>query len=351
MDRPRVAIIGAGPAGLAAAWRLRDAPVEVVVVDKSRGVSGRAASRTRHGARFDFGANYFKLDTPELERLVLQELPGEGLVRIAGDVWTFDGAGRIAPGDPVQNRQAKWTYSSGISTLGKHLAAAARADVRFATRVTALRRATGAWQLVTEDPAAGSGGAFDAVLLTAPAPQAREILAASEITGAELHTIDASLAAARYHQQWCFALGFQRSIEPRPECFALINSDRSHAIAWLSFENDKPGRELGGSTVIMVQMSPAWSARHFDASAETLLPEVHQAALSLLGLEDRPVEWFDSQRWRFAHTYQAAEANGLAGAESAGLFFAGDALVGKGRVGASMTTGLRAAERITARLC
>jgi len=350
MSVPRVAIIGAGPSGLAAAWRLRDAPVAVTVFEKSRGVAGRAASRTRHEARFDYGANYIKLDTPELENIVQQQLPVDDLVQILGNVGTFDKAGLIAPGDPAQNRQAKWTYASGISTLGKHLAAASAADVRLATRVTALTTDAQGWHIATDEAAGGDKLAFDAVLMTPPAPQSRDILASSDIGGVDLPTIDAALAKARYHRQWCFALGFQQPLESRPDSFALINSDRDHAIAWLSFENDKPGRPLGGSTVIMVQMSPDWSERHFDATAEELLPEVRGAALSLLGLDDRPVGWFDSQRWGYAHPYEPADRNGLSVAEHQGLFFAGDALVGKGRVGESMLTGLRAAERIAAQL-
>jgi predicted NAD/FAD-dependent oxidoreductase len=283
-----------------------------------------------------------------LERIVRQELPVDDLVQIPGDVWTFDGAGQLAPGDPAHNRQPKWTYSSGISTLGKHLARAAAAEVHLQTRVTALRHVDGAWRLVTEGPNRVDHGAFDALLLTPPAPQSRDLLAVSEAAGVDLPAIEAALARSRYHLQWCFALGFEQPLENRPPSFALINSDRAHDIAWLSFENDKPGRELGGSTVVMVQMSPAWSERHFEATAEQLLPQVRRSALSLLGLDDRPVEWFDSQRWRFAHPYQPADIEGLTAAESEGLFFAGDALVGKGRVGESMATGLRAAERIAA---
>ena len=350
MSEPRVAIIGAGPSGLAAAWQLRDAPVAVTVFEKSRGVAGRAASRTRHEARFDYGANYIKLSSPELEELVRQQLPVDDLVQIPGNVSTFDKTGHIAPGDPAYNRQAKWTYASGISTLGKHLAAASAADLRLVTRVTALRADAKGWHIATEEAAGSEKMAFDAVLMTSPAPQSRDILASSDIAGINLPTIDAALAKARYHQQWCFALGFQQPLESRPDSFALINSDREHKIAWLSFENDKPGRQLGGSTVIMVQMSPAWSERHIDATAEKLLPEVRGAALSLLGLDDRPVDWFDSQRWRYAHPYKSADSDGLSVAERQGLFFAGDALVGKGRVGESMITGLRAAERIAAQL-
>ena len=56
--KKRLAIIGAGPAGLAAAWKLRDAgDIEITMFEKSQGVFGRAATRSRHGVRLDPGAN------------------------------------------------------------------------------------------------------------------------------------------------------------------------------------------------------------------------------------------------------------------------------------------------------
>ena len=56
----RVAVVGAGLSGLAAAFKLREQKVEVCLFEKSRGLSGRAASRSRNGCRYDYGANYFK---------------------------------------------------------------------------------------------------------------------------------------------------------------------------------------------------------------------------------------------------------------------------------------------------
>ena len=199
MRNPRVAIIGPGVSGLAAAWRLRDSPIDVVVVEISRGVSGRAASRTRNGARIDIGANYFKLESPELEQLVLRELSQEGLVEIEGDVWTFDKEGKIYPGDPLQNQQVKWTYSSGISTLGKHLATAAAADLRLQERVCSLRYLGGHWHLENEACVRDNREPFDAVLVTAPAPQARDILDRSELEGIDCSVVNEALDLSLIH--------------------------------------------------------------------------------------------------------------------------------------------------------
>jgi len=126
MLAPRLAIIGAGLSGLAAAWKLRDSSVACSCFEKSRGVSGRATSRTRHDVRLDPGANYIKAEPEEIEHLLVEELPTEDLIRIPGDVWTFDESGSLSPGDPGLNATPKWNYRNGISTLGKLLAAGFR---------------------------------------------------------------------------------------------------------------------------------------------------------------------------------------------------------------------------------
>ncbi len=346
----RIAIVGAGPAGLAAAWRLREAPVDVQIFEKSRGVSGRAASRTLHGARFDPGANYFKLESEGLQELVLQTLPTSELVRIEAEVWTFDGQGQLAPGDPVYNQQPRWTYSTGISTLGKLLAAAAAAPIHRGCRITGLRRRNRQWSLLTEEGGAQEGADFDAVLLTPPAPQAVDLITHSELDPQTTATLITALKQSRYHAQLCFALGFKVPLKRPDRCFAMINTDRAHDVAWLSFENDKPGRELGGHTVMMVQMSPDWSAEHLEQDPDQLVPIVAEHALSLLGPDRPPLAWSDSHRWRYAHPYQAADKSGLETGAGAGLYFAGDALVGKGRVGGAMQTGIEAAEQMLGHL-
>ena len=85
--RKRLAIVGAGPSGLAAAWRLRDVPeIDVTVFEKSNGVFGRAATRTRHGVRLDPGANYFRTDLPEIASMVHSQLQSDDLIEIAGAI-------------------------------------------------------------------------------------------------------------------------------------------------------------------------------------------------------------------------------------------------------------------------
>jgi len=57
VSAPDVAVLGAGPAGLACAWELASRGARVVVLEASQRVGGLAATTERDGFRFDQGGH------------------------------------------------------------------------------------------------------------------------------------------------------------------------------------------------------------------------------------------------------------------------------------------------------
>src|SRR5215212_5671946 len=116
---PDLAIIGAGVAGLAAARALRQRRpgLAITICEQNRELGGRLATRRREGYIFDHGAQNLRAPTPELARLLTAELPSDQLCDIGLPVWTFDGAGVLAQGDPAQNAEPKWIYRDGLDRL------------------------------------------------------------------------------------------------------------------------------------------------------------------------------------------------------------------------------------------
>ena len=76
-----VAVLGAGPAGLTAAYRLVQRGVPVVVFEAGEAVGGLARTETRDGYRFDLGGHRFFTKSPEVEALWEEMLGDELLVR------------------------------------------------------------------------------------------------------------------------------------------------------------------------------------------------------------------------------------------------------------------------------
>jgi len=343
----QLAIVGAGVSGLATAWALRDAPLDITVFEKSRGYSGRAATRRRDGLCYDHGANYFKLHSEEVERIVRHELPSDQLAPIDRDVWTFNAAGTLQEGDAASNAHGKWTYRRGINTIGKLLAADASADVQRQTRVQHLeQQAEGGWVVYATEGAAL--GTFDGVVLTPPAPQTRQLIHDSTLDDEVRLALLDGLQPASYASQFTIVLGYPRTIERPGDFYALLNADRDHPIAWLSFEEDKPGHVPDGQSVLILQMAPDWTEAHYEASHDALVERAVRLAGDLLRTECTHPAWTDHQRWRYALPTAAADRERLQDAEAAHLFVTGDALIGKGRVNRALEAGLRCAERIQA---
>lgn len=342
--KQRIALIGAGPAGLATAWAVRDEPVEAIFFEKSRGVSGRATTRRRHGAAYDHGANYFKTTHPAVHHLVHTALPTADLVRIERPVWTFDGGGTLRPGDPAHEAAPKWNYRGGINTLGKLLAASLPFEVRAQVRVERLAQTPAGWQLTSAE--GDDLGLFDAVVLTPPAPQTRDLLAAGHLDDALQARLLAATGAVSYRAQLAFMLAFAPSLERPHPFYALVATDAAHPVAWLGFEDDKPGHVPAGESLLVVQMAPGWSKKHYDTPPKHLLPEVVRAVESLLGAPLPSPRWTDHQRWRYALPNGAADAEALAAGAAVGLFFAGDWVAGEGRVAAALQSGLDTGARL-----
>ena len=343
-----IAIIGAGVSGLTAAYELSRAGHRVVVLEKSRGLSGRAGTR-RHGAvSVDHGANFFRTKDPEIAHLIHEVLPTDELVEVSGEVWTFDHSGTILRGDAVQNGEPKYSYRRGINTLGKLLQVASGAEIRREVHIASLEREEEHWLL--RDSRGTSHGLFDVVITTAPAPQSMQLLRASEIAEPLLTTLLDALRVSRYHAQFSFILGYDESLSPSRGFHALVNSDGTHAVSWLSFEEDKPGHVPLGASVLVVQMSPSWTSRRIECPPEDILPEVLEKVSALVPEVEEKPDWWDSQCWMLASPRSAVDLGSLRTGEKENLFFAGDGLCGRGRVPLAMSSGLESARRVMAKI-
>lgn len=336
-----LAIVGAGASGAAAAYRLKETDCDVTVFEKSRGVCGRAATRRNNGCRYDHGANYVKSGSERVDRLLTETLPTEGLVDIEEPVWTFGSDGDIGPGEERDER--KWTYEAGITQLAKRLFAEADAEIRFETRIERLDREGTDWRL--HDTDGGGLGSFDAVLLTPPAPQTADLLAASSWADPRLETLHDAVDAVPFRTIYTVVLNYDFELDY--PWYALLNTDREHEVGWLAREELKPGHVPDGQTLLIAQMSPAWSVERYDDPSDEVKADAAGLVADLLdGERLADPQWTDRQGWRYALPDDGAETEALRTTEDAGLYVAGDWTVGEGRVHRAVETGLDAAERI-----
>lgn len=335
-----LAIVGAGPAGAAAAYRLRDSDRDVTVFEKSRGVCGRAATRRRDGCVYDHGANYVKPGEGPVGDLV-RELGEDGLVDIEAPVWTFDGEEEIAPGR--DSDEPKWTWETGITQLAKCLFARTDATLREETRIDSVARTPSGWTLVATD--ARRFGEFDDVLLTPPAPQTADILADAHWDDDRCDALRLAAADVPYRSIVTAVLHYPFELDR--EWYALVNTDDAHAVGWLSREACKDGHVPDGEELLVVQMAPDWSREQYDTAASEQAGVAAEHAASLLDDDRlRGPDWTDTRGWRYALPDEAVEPGPVEAAREAGLRVAGDWVAGEARVRAAVESGLAAADRI-----
>jgi renalase len=337
-----IAILGAGSSGLAAAHTLRAAGHVVKLFEQSRDVGGRATTRKRNGFTYDTGAQYIKPGSPVSISLVTERFRAPDLIDISKPVWIFDRTGRIQEGDPLQNAEPKWCYRSGLITLAQRMAKGL--DIQFETPIHHIQQTRTGWSLF--DTLGQHRGQFEQLLITFPTPQARELIEAS--TGADdLRTaICSQLDKARYNPLLSVMLGYRPTPQLRPY-YALVNTDKAHAISWLAWEHEKaPERVPEGTGLLIAQMAPQYSHEHWHTPDEALVQDVAQRVAALIDEHlPRPI-FTDVQRWRYALPSERADASALnALALPYALAFCGDAFVG-GRVHLALEHGVSVAQQI-----
>ena len=140
----RVAVVGAGMAGLTAARTLAGAGLEVTLLDKSRGPSGRMATRRTAARAFDHGAQFFTVRDARFGR-ALQATQAPLAPWRATFVRVLSDDGRQIGALPPDG-ETRWLPVPGMNALPKAWVAHWLADhpgtrAHWNTPVQALRRA------------------------------------------------------------------------------------------------------------------------------------------------------------------------------------------------------------------
>jgi len=322
-----VLVIGAGIAGLTAARRLQASGLTVEVLEKSRGLGGRAATRTVHGARVDHGAQYFTARDPVF-RAEVDGWRRDGVVRAWADgfaSWSAADGWR----DPAAGANPRYACPDGMNALGKRLAAGVAVTRR--TRAVAVRPAAGAWEVELEG---GARRRAPRVLITAPVPQALELLREVELPPAAR----ADLEAVTYAP--CFAVMAGYPDVPAPSWPGVRLPDHPD-LAWIA--NDGAKRTPGAyGTVLVLHATPSLTRRRFDDPPADVAADLLRAASSVVPWAERTA-WRDHQRWRYARVEAPHAARALPVAD--GLVLAGDGFGGDagGRLEGAYLSGLAAA--------
>ena len=275
MTPPHVAIIGAGLTGLQLSRQLTNAGISTTLFDKSRGVSGRVATRRAdvegHTLRFDHG-------TPSLsasQKAQISALPTP--TQLALVPWI--------PSSPKTQSEPHFSLAPGINGVGKWLAQGQ--NIALNVPVTALRRSDGgnAWQIVCDSTLSPQN--FDMVITTTPPLQAAKILETSQSPLIE------TLKTLRPEGCWSLML-----VTEHPLDIAPLLTPRHSLIERVVSEHTK-GRFSNQWGVYTVQANRPWSQHRMEEDP-TVVGEAMLSELNRLGYGRPNVIYQRLHRWLYA---------------------------------------------------
>ena len=282
----KIAIIGAGVAGLAAARDLEQARFEVRLFDKGRSAGGRLATRRVAAADdgevkkqwlFDHGAQFISAREPRLRALL------EGLVA-SGTALHWQGRERQSGDDLAYIGVPAMSAIARAMAEGLH--------VRTQARVVALAGGAQSWRLLIEEGSARAWSEpFGTVIVSAPAPQAAELLRA--VSSAAASVADQAIMRP------CWAGLF---VLPRSATRALASGpvDDDEALAWIASRAERQQtKSSGGDDCIVVHARADWSAARLEADGATIIAELGARLAKRLGQPLAPL-YQSAHRWRYA---------------------------------------------------
>lgn len=274
----RIAIVGAGLAGLTCARALARAGRRVVLYEKSRGTGGRIATRRDGTLAFDHGAQYFTVRDPAFAAEI-EELEHGGVVARWEPRWPAD----------TRERTPMRVGVPGMSALCRQFASGL--DVRLATRIDRIERTPRGWRLVDELDSITER--YGTVLLALPAPQAAVIAAAVPEFAARLRTVTMSPC-------WAVMVAWEQPLEVE------IDADwrPDPVLPWIARNRSKHGRT--GPDTWVLHAGTEWSTAHLEDESTSVrsallaaFPARLRAVAALVEPLPAPIAVL-AHRWRHA---------------------------------------------------
>ena len=304
-----VAVVGAGISGPLVARVLRARGVSVVVVEKSRGLGGRLATKRVGAAVFDQGAQYFTARDSRFLAWVA-EWRGRGVVA------SWPGSAHRLIARPSMN------------ALGKVLAEGL--ELRREWRVLSARREHTEWVLAIDGQPPLRAGRL---VLTAPVPQS---LALFDDGALPPHLLE-ELRLLRYAPCLVLLVTLRGPSAVPADGVALSGEP----VRWIA-DNTKKGIARGVPAALTVHLTPAFSAAHYAKTETELATLVLPVIERWLGGDVANVQ---VHRWKFSEP-TTTHREPCVWIPDLGVGFAGDAFGGP-RVEGAAVSGLELADRIS----
>lgn len=314
-----VAIIGAGLSGVTCGRQLQAAGYRVCLLDKSRGLGGRMATRrvsreSSDDVRVDHGLRYWQPASDELKALTEELLATKVLKPWQASHYEIREAGVTTP---VEESTPRYVAEAGMSAIAKYLTKDFTPDENLLTNHSAvsLRYQGGGWQITCEG---GQLVSAKRCAIAIPAPQAADLLKNSDAAKDFSVAID-QLSAVTYSPCITVLAGYcsrynQQMGELDPKGWAVTDFAGT-STDWTGLDSSK--RASADRPVIVIHSKVGFAQQYLD------LGDLQPAASVLLRANARKFadwiaqpEWFQIHRWRYAYVENAYSGSVLNASET-----------------------------------
>jgi renalase len=282
-----IAIVGAGVAGLTAARALHDAGRKVIVIDKSRGLGGRLATRRLVNGHADHGVCYLSAQGQAFQSW-LDSLTERGLLKRWSDrLHDFDLS-------PEVTARRRYVAPDGATALAKDLAQGL--TIERNQLITVINPMAEGWQILAQNPAFQVTA--KTVILAIPAPQALPLV---EVVGdpefvAQVRSIEFSPCVTAIALYPASRLTDAQGIQG----VRGIQGGDNEILNWIGFEHTKQLAPL--HPILVIQSNKRFFEQHFESS--NLVPigqQLCDRAAKILAMDwiTQP-EILQVHRWKYA---------------------------------------------------
>ena len=306
-----IAVIGAGLSGLMCARQLASAGYQVCVLDKSRGLGGRMATRRVTGlVRVDHGLRYWPAESSDaLLAPLTRELIDAGVIK----PWSVS-AYELRQNDALVEVDHNPVYvaSSGMSAIAKYLAQSLIPDETLLTNYRAVQLAPcglpddPGWKIECEN---GKVVMARKCAIAIPPTQAADLLDHEDLNSSTIPALSTAikqLRAVKYQPRLTVLAGYgdltstdADSGKLNPDGW-MVTDTIGTSTEWIGLDSSKRSNS-DAETTLVIHSKTGFAEKYIDAG------DLQPAASVLLRANARKYgdwiaqpSWFQFHRWRYA---------------------------------------------------
>jgi predicted NAD/FAD-dependent oxidoreductase len=304
-----IAIIGAGLSGLTCAKILQNKGFQVLVLDKSRGVGGRLATRRLHNTTVDHGLPYL-LNQGELSKKLIQELTEQNILQLwPGEVYELKSPKNLVKSAPVN----RYFAPEGITSVAKYIAQNLNIQ-RQAKVIQINKNSDNNWSLQLEN----NQEIIQAkcVVCAIPAPQALMLIENSPNLNLSPQ-LKEDLNSVSFHPRLVVMAGYTNENKLPP--WQAIRIKNEH-LMFIILESSK--RNNNQESVFVIHSTPEFADHYLDSeNLDLAAQEMLDVGTNLTDFPFNKPNWYQIQRWRYATVKNSLNQGYL---RDNNLFFCGD---------------------------